>query len=173
MPILRENLEVVFGCLKYHHYLYGKRCQWHMMNSEGYNNTVFDPTDASRVVQYHEEVDPCLNKYWVLRDDCEAESFQEVGICWPWYPCQWDTTTLTPTARYGYRKHLTSAYGNQPQWYSHQVRTLPGHMWYPCQLVKKVDIAVKSGTWWKVASATKGNRKCTANKEWATLKWMW
>ena len=78
-----------------------------------------------------------------------------------------------PNSKYGYRKHLTSAYGNQPQWYSHQVRTLPGHMWYPCQLVKKVDIAVKSGTWWKVASATKGNRKCTANKEWATLKWMW
>ena len=42
---------------------------------------------------------------------------------------------LCLSSQYGYIKHPMSAYVNQPQWYPHQVRTLPGHMWHPCQMV--------------------------------------
>ena len=34
------------------------------------------------------------------------------------------------SSQYGYRRLQMSTYGNQSQRYPHQVRALPGHMWY-------------------------------------------
>ena len=39
-----------------------------------------------------------------------------------------------PSSWYGYRKHPMPAFCNQPQWYLHPVRTLPGDMWFPPQM---------------------------------------
>ena len=43
---------------------------------------------------------------------------------------------------------------------THQVRTLPIHIWYPCQMVPNTSITgwCYDEEWWKVASATKGNQ---------------
>ena len=40
-----------------------------------------------------------------------------------------------PSNYYGYREYQMSTYGSQPQRYPHQVRALPGHMWYLPQMV--------------------------------------
>ena len=85
-----------------------------------------------------------------------------------------------PSGQYINRKCPLSSCDNQPQWYLHQVRTLPCPMWYPCQMVpktaKQVDAGMKSDVWWKVASVTKDNQcyhEWYPNKEWATPKWKW